>query len=137
MAGVPKKERTDRSAHWLERMKLSGFADAYPHTMSGGMRQRLSLARAFVTEPDILLMDEPMGALDAQTRSVIQEDLVAVAVWRPGDRDDAGAPCRLLPETRAPAPDWSYRQPARPKLPGTALPRVVNLDPRLLVSSYR
>jgi NitT/TauT family transport system ATP-binding protein len=78
MAGVAKKERTKRSARWLDRMKLTGFADAYPHTMSGGMRQRLSLARAFVTEPDILLMDEPMGALDAQTRSVIQEDLVTL-----------------------------------------------------------
>jgi NitT/TauT family transport system ATP-binding protein len=76
MAGVGKKERAERAAHWLSRVGLHAFADSYPDRLSGGMRQRLSLARAFVTEPDILLMDEPMGALDAQTRSLIQEDLI-------------------------------------------------------------
>jgi NitT/TauT family transport system ATP-binding protein len=76
MAGVGKKERAERAAHWLSRVGLHAFADLYPDRLSGGMRQRLSLARAFVTEPDILLMDEPMGALDAQTRSLIQEDLI-------------------------------------------------------------
>jgi NitT/TauT family transport system ATP-binding protein len=76
MSGTAKKERRDRAAHWLDRVGLTAFADSYPDRLSGGMRQRLSLARAFVTEPDVLLMDEPMGALDAQTRALVQEDLV-------------------------------------------------------------
>jgi NitT/TauT family transport system ATP-binding protein len=76
MAGMPKRERLERASVWLERLGLRGFGDRYPHQLSGGMRQRLSLARAFVTDPDILLMDEPMGALDAQTRTLIQEELL-------------------------------------------------------------
>ncbi|MHB8189829.1 MAG: ABC transporter ATP-binding protein [Ferrimicrobium sp.] len=76
MAGMAKLERYERASHWISRVGLDGFAHVFPDALSGGMRQRLSLARAFVVEPEILLMDEPMGALDEQTRLLIQEDLI-------------------------------------------------------------
>lgn len=78
MDGVGRAERRERASYWLERVGLAGFEHAYPDQLSGGMRQRLSLARAFATNPEILLMDEPMGALDAQTRTLLQEDLIAL-----------------------------------------------------------
>lgn len=76
MSGVPKSDRRERARSWLARVGLAGFERNYPEELSGGMRQRLSLARAFVTDPDVLLMDEPMGSLDAQTRLLVQEDLI-------------------------------------------------------------
>jgi ABC-type nitrate/sulfonate/bicarbonate transport system ATPase subunit len=75
---VPEAEARRRADEWLERMGLSDFADAWPDTLSGGMRQRVSIARALAVEPELLLMDEPFAALDAQLRSLLQEELLAV-----------------------------------------------------------
>ena len=78
MDGLPKRERLDRAASQLAVMGLSAFGEHYPHELSGGMRQRAAIARAFVTQPDILLMDEPLRALDAQMRLVIQDELLTL-----------------------------------------------------------
>ncbi len=74
--GVSKSERQARASELIQRTGLAGFEDYYPHQLSGGMQQRAGLARALVMKPRILLMDEPFGALDAQTRRVLQDDLL-------------------------------------------------------------
>jgi len=76
--GVPAAERRQKSLDYLRRVGLKDFLDAYPHQLSGGMQQRVGLARAFAVDPDILLMDEPFGALDVQTRDVMQDELLSV-----------------------------------------------------------
>ncbi len=83
-AGVPRAERERRARELIERVRLTGFESRYPHELSGGMRQRCALARVLANDPRILLMDEPMAALDAQTRQIMQDDLLRV--WSEGAR---------------------------------------------------
>jgi NitT/TauT family transport system ATP-binding protein len=78
MRGIPKNERDEVVLEWIQRVGLSKFASSYPHQLSGGMKQRVSIARAFANDPEVLLMDEPLGALDAQTRAVLQEELIRI-----------------------------------------------------------
>jgi NitT/TauT family transport system ATP-binding protein len=80
---VPAAERRQRVADAIAMIGLNGYEEAYPHQLSGGMQQRVAIARAYVLDPQVLLMDEPFGALDAQTRVVMQEELVRLARLNP------------------------------------------------------
>jgi NitT/TauT family transport system ATP-binding protein len=70
------KAARERAAHYIDKVKLTKFADSLPHTLSGGMKQRVAIARGMAMEPDVLLMDEPFAALDALTRRKMQEELL-------------------------------------------------------------
>jgi len=76
--GVPKNERQERAMRFINLVGLETFANSYPSQLSGGMQQRVGLARALAIEPDILLMDEPFGSLDAQTREIMQGELTRI-----------------------------------------------------------
>lgn len=69
--GVARREALERARHWLDRVGLAAFTDRYPHMLSGGQRKRVSLAQILIRDPEILLMDEPFGPLDAQTRQIM------------------------------------------------------------------
>jgi NitT/TauT family transport system ATP-binding protein len=81
--GVGLAERNAAAERYIEIMGLAGHADAYPHQLSGGMQQRVAIARSYILEPEVLLMDEPFGALDAQTRIEMQEELIRLARRNP------------------------------------------------------
>jgi NitT/TauT family transport system ATP-binding protein len=76
--GTPAVERKRIAAHFIAMTSLTGFEGRYPHELSGGMRQRVGIARALTTDPKALLMDEPFGALDAQTRGNLQDELLQI-----------------------------------------------------------
>ncbi len=74
--GQPKAQAYERARDWIARVGLTGFEDRYPHQLSGGMRKRVALAQTFINEPQILLMDEPFSALDVQTRTLMEDELL-------------------------------------------------------------
>ena len=73
--GIPKEQRDEIVKKYVRLVKLDGFEKSFPHELSGGMKQRVAIARVYANRPQVLLMDEPFGALDAQTRTIMQEDL--------------------------------------------------------------
>lgn len=78
MRGVSKKEREERGRYYIDLVGLNGFEDSYPVQLSGGMKQRVGIARAYCNEPSVLFMDEPFGHLDAQTRYLMQDELMRI-----------------------------------------------------------
>jgi NitT/TauT family transport system ATP-binding protein len=81
--GLPKKEQGERAREFIQMVGLAGFEDSLPSQLSGGMKQRAAIARTLAVEPQILLMDEPFGALDAQTRTVMQNELRSIIARAP------------------------------------------------------
>ncbi|HEY7471697.1 MAG TPA: ABC transporter ATP-binding protein [Gemmatimonadota bacterium] len=135
MQGVGTTERRDRARSFLERVGLLDFGSRYPHELSVGMRQRVGIARAFVSDVPVLLMDEPFGALDAQTRLLLQQELLGIwqqdrklVVFVTHDIEEAillgdrvlvmsGRPGRILEEIPIPLPrPRSLAAPDRPDI---------------------
>jgi|SRR6266536_2384835 len=76
--GASQKQARERALDWISRVGLAGFEDRYPHQLSGGMRKRVSLAQTLINGPEVLLMDEPFSALDVQTRSLMEDELLTL-----------------------------------------------------------
>lgn len=82
--GIPKAQRREKAQKYIDLVQLHGFENSYPSQLSGGMKQRVSIARAYVNDPEILIMDEPFGALDAQTRYAMEEEVSKI--WQKDKR---------------------------------------------------
>lgn len=138
--GVPAARATEAASDQLARVGLGSFADSYPHQLSGGMQQRVGLARALAMDPAILLMDEPFGAIDAQTREVMQEELMRLwadlrktVVFITHDLDEAvllsdrilvlsrgpASTVRTIVDVDLPRPRWKYDVRAHPNFAST------------------
>ena len=76
--GIGKKERREKAQYYIDLVGLTGFENSYPNQLSGGMQQRVGIARAYCNEPSVLFLDEPFGHLDAQTRYLMQEDIIKI-----------------------------------------------------------
>ncbi|HEX5492992.1 MAG TPA: ABC transporter ATP-binding protein [Mycobacteriales bacterium] len=137
---VPAAEATEKARRQLARVDLGGFENSYPHQLSGGMQQRVGLARALAMDPAILLMDEPFGAIDAQTRELMQEELMKLwadmaktVVFITHDLDEAvllsdrilvlsrgpASTVRQVVEVDLPRPRWEYDVRAHPNFAST------------------
>jgi len=84
MKNVPKKDRRQRALEYIHKFGMDGFEDKYPKELSGGMKQRVAIARTLINDPSIILMDEPFGSLDSQTRNTMQEFLLSI--WQNSNR---------------------------------------------------
>jgi NitT/TauT family transport system ATP-binding protein len=111
LSGVPKGQRLARAAGLLDRVELADFAGHFPHQLSGGMRQRVSLARALIYEPPVLLLDEPFGALDSVTRLALHRVLIGIC-------NDLGTTVLLVTHDLAEAVSLSDRVLALAPRPG-------------------
>ncbi|HEX4831967.1 MAG TPA: ABC transporter ATP-binding protein [Trebonia sp.] len=111
LAGVPRPQRLERAAALLERVELAGFGGHFPHQLSGGMRQRVSLARALICRPPVLLLDEPFGALDGVTRLALHKVLTGIC-------NDLGTTVLLVTHDLAEAVSLSDRVLALAPRPG-------------------
>ena len=78
MRGISREERTQKAKHYIKLVGLEGFEEHYPYQLSGGMKQRVGIARAYANDPKLLIMDEPFGALDAQTRYNMEDEVLAL-----------------------------------------------------------
>jgi NitT/TauT family transport system ATP-binding protein len=135
--GVPRAERDARARAYIDLVKLTSFEHHYPKELSGGMRQRVALARSLITEPDVLLMDEPFGAVDAQTRLTLQGELLQI--WE-RTRKTVVFVTHSVDEALY-LSDWVYVLSARParvkEIVGVGLPRPRDPEAMLEEPRYR